>query len=490
MNRKNAFEQKGTRKVAATKLRKIVGMVMAALMCFALTPAAAFAESGTNNDNGSIKIEKAKEGYTYKAYQVLQLEQYNTEANAYLYKAAAGWGEWLAGQTAYVSIDENGYVQWAGSADTQEADAAAFAQQAVQFAVKSGIQATAVETAKGTTVEFTGLNLGYYVVDSSMGALCSLNTTSPEATITEKNDVPTLNKQVEEGSKWGSANDAAIGDTVNFQITVTAQAGAQNYAIHDIMSKGLDFKGITNVTLNGGAVSTDAYALSTANADGCTFEIAFTPAFCQGLQPNDQIVVSYSAALNEKAVVQVAETNKAELSYGDAHKTLPSTTDTYTWGMKVIKVNGNDTAQKLAGAKFTLQKQGSNEPIGFVAGTAVEGTPVYTVAPAGTAGAITEIETTEAGEFFIYGLDSGTYELVETQAPTGFNKMTEPIEVTISKDAETGIANIEEVTVENLTGLQLPSTGGMGTTVLYIVGGVLVLGAIIFLVRRRSSATK
>ena len=100
------------------------------------------------------------------------------------------------------------------------------------------------------------------------------------------------------------------------------------------------------------------------------------------------------------------------------------------------------------------------------------------------------METTEAGEFFVYGLDAGTYELVETQAPTGFNKMTEPTEVTISKDAETGIANIEEVTVENLTGLQLPSTGGMGTTVLYIVGGVLVLGAIIFLVRRRSSATK
>lgn len=465
---------------------------MAALMCFALTPAAAFAASGTNeNSSGSIKIENAKEGYTYKAYQVLQLEQYNTEANAYLYKAAAGWGEWLAGQTAYVSIDDNGYVQWAGSADTQQADAAAFAQQAVAFAVEKGIAPTREATAAGTTVEFTNLNLGYYVVDSSMGALCSLNTTNPEAEITEKNDVPTIDKQVQEGNDWDIANDAAIGDTVNFQIIVTGQPGAQNYVIHDTMTDGLTFDpNNVVITLNGTPVEPVSYTLNTEPTDECTFEITFTQPFCDAIKKNDQIVVSYSAVLNEKAVVQVAETNKAELSYGDAHKTLPSTTDTYTWGMKVIKVNGNDNAQKLAGAKFTLQKQGSNEPIGFVAGTAVEGTPVYTVAPAGTAGAITEIETTEAGEFFIYGLDSGTYELVETQAPTGFNKMTEPTVVEISKDSETGIANIEEVTVENLTGLQLPSTGGMGTTVLYIVGGVLVLGAIIFLVRRRSSATK
>ncbi len=476
--------------MAATKLRKFVGMAMAALLCFALTPAAAFAASGTNDNSGSIKIENAKDGYVYKAYQILQLEEYNTEANAYLYKASAGWSEWLAGQTAFVSVDENGYVSWVGSAESQQADAAAFAQQAVEYAVANSIPATAEATAQGAGVTFTGLNLGYYVVDSSMGALCSLNTTSPEAQITEKNDVPEINKQVEEDGAWGGSNDAAVGDIVNFQIMVTGQAGAQNYTIHDTMSKGLDFKGITEVTLNGTQVPTDAYTLATACADGCTFEMAFTAAFCQNIQPNDQIVVSYSAVLNENAVVQVAETNKAQLTYGDSHKTLPSTTETYTWGMKVIKVNGNDVEQKLEGAKFTLQKKGSDELINVIVGAPVDGTPVYTVVPAGTAGAVTEMETTEAGEFFVYGLDAGTYELVETQAPTGFNKMTEPTEVTISKDAETGIANIEEVTVENLTGLQLPSTGGMGTTVLYIVGGVLVLGAIIFLVRRRSSATK
>ncbi len=132
------------------------------------------------------------------------------------------------------------------------ADAAKFAKEALAYAkdTTNNITVTSNATATTTTVEFTGLDSGYYLVDSSVGTLCFLNTmTSSEVKIDEKNVAPTVDKKVQEDSKidetdkYGESNTADIGQTVNFKTTITAQAGAQNYVLHDKMDAGLTFDG-------------------------------------------------------------------------------------------------------------------------------------------------------------------------------------------------------------------------------------------------------
>ena len=210
----------------------------------------------------------------------------------------------------------------------ENADPAAFAKAALAYAkeqtssiaedFKVAPEATAGNTT--STVTFDKLSLGYYLVDSSVGALCSLDTTAKEVEIEEKNGVPSVEKKVQEDStsKWESSNTADIGQTINFQTTITAQAGAQNYVLHDKMEKGLTFNNDINVKKNGTDVDTSNYKLITNTTDDCTFEIVFTQEFCDALNAKDTIIVTYSATLNENAKIgETGNTNEAKLEYGD-----------------------------------------------------------------------------------------------------------------------------------------------------------------------------
>ncbi|WP_419042710.1 isopeptide-forming domain-containing fimbrial protein [Holdemanella porci] len=133
-------------------------------------------------------------------------------------------------------------------------------------------------TASGTPVQFTGLGLGYYLVDSSVGTLCSLDTTKPAATIQEKNGVPSVDKIITSGgvvSADGKSNSASIGDTVYFQTTITAQPGAQSYVLHDKMTEGLTLDSTSiKVQKDNTNLEETNYKLITSDfKDGCTFEI-------------------------------------------------------------------------------------------------------------------------------------------------------------------------------------------------------------------------
>ena len=154
-----------------------------------------------------------------------------------------------------------------------------------------------------------------------MGTLCSLDTTNPTVTIKEKNAEPTNVKTVQEDStgNYGDKNDADIGQTVNFQSTITAQAGAENYVFHDKMSIGLTYGSVTGVTLNGTPVNAENYTVKTKDlTDDCTFEVVFTKAFCDTLKANDKIVISYTATVNENAEVgNVGNPNESKVSYGE-----------------------------------------------------------------------------------------------------------------------------------------------------------------------------
>ena len=468
--------------------RKLVSLLLAVVLTLGLT-ALGYAEGET----GSITINDAVVGQTYTIYQILDLESYNASANAYAYKATTAWNTFInsdAIKGTYVEVDAQGYVTWKDGAD-----AAAFAKAAQKYAKDNSITNQGSVTATTTTVSFTGLDLGYYLVDTTLGTLCSLDTTNPDVVMEEKNEVPTNVKTVEEDStgNYGEKNDADIGQTVNFKSTITAQAGAENYVFHDTMSAGLTYTGVTGITLNGTAVDAANYTVVTEGlTDGCTFEVRFTQTFCDTLKANDQIVISYTATLNENAAIAgEGNANTSKLSYGDSSNTKytpDSQTKTYTWDVDVFKYTMNgETEKALADAKFTLSKSndGSN-PIALVS----EGNNVYRVAKTGETGTVTEITTDATGKFTIKGLDADTYYLTETAAPAGYNKLAGPVTIVIG---ENGVVNgtteapqgVDEVKVLNQSGAELPSTGGIGTTIFYVLGGVLAVGAVALLIAKR-----
>ena len=488
-------------------VRKSLALLLALILVLALGGTAFAAQEGTLT-GGSITINDAVPGQTYEAYQILYLESYShttdekgniTATGAYAYKANSAWETWLRTQTTYVSFDAQGYVTW-----VENADAAAFAKLAQVEAAKMNADATATapaadESKTYSTVSFADLKLGYYLVDTTLGTLCSLDTTNPSVVMQEKNAAPENVKTVEEDSTgiYGEKNDADIGQTVNFKSVITAQAGAENYVFHDTMSTGLTYTGVTGITLNSTTVDASNYTVTAPAADGDTFDVTFTQAFCDTLKANDQIVVSYTATLNENAVIAgEGNPNTSKVSYGDSSNTKytpDSQTKTYTWDVDVFKYTMNgETEKALAGATFTLSKNSDgSSPIALVS----KGNNVYRVAKTGETGTVTEITTDATGKFTIQGLDADTYYLTETAAPAGYNKLAGAVTITIG---ENGVVNataeapqgVDEVKILNQSGTELPSTGGMGTTLFYVLGSVLVVGAVVLLVTRKRMSNK
>ena len=459
-------------------VKKVLGAMMAMFMVLAVSVTTAFA--AVNDNTGSITINDAVDGHTYNAYQILVLESYDEAREAYAYKANADWANWLKTQTKYVSIDAQGYVTW-----VENADAAAFAKAAIAHAEEASIQPAKTVTANGTTVEFTELNLGYYLVDTSLGTLCSLDTTTPDAEMFEKNEQPPVKKEVKEDStgNWGDENTAEIGQTVEFQTTIGAKPGAESYVLHDVMSAGLtldpDSIEATGLTKGQDATSGDYHVVTTGLNDGCTFEVVFHQSYLDTITTDTDIVVTYDAVVNENAVIAGdGNSNKTQLKFGEDsdYETTWDETKTYTFKVDVVKTDGDNKV--LDGAQFKLfnAKTGGDE-IALV--KVSDG--VYRLAKDGETGV--EYITTVDGQLEIKGFDANTnYYLEETKAPDGYNKLAERVEIAV-KDAnlEASVSNDTwqsgGVHVVNHTGSLLPATGGMGTTIFYVAGGAIVIAA-------------
>lgn len=474
----------------------------------------------TETGEGKITINNAIPKQTYKLYRLLDLESYSVnedgqkENGNYSYKPTSKWKTFLEGngiRDVYFSF-ENGYASWKKGANVE-----AFAKLAIEHAnketavieaEKTEVAPAAIEGNNTPTVTFKNLPLGYYLVDSSVGTLCSLDTTNTDATIREKNGVPSVDKKVSstETGNYHTSNTASIGDTVYFKTTITAQPGAQNYVLHDKMTEGLTFdQNSVNVSLHKNAQNTDRdlskttdYSVETTNLEStdpkCTFHVNFVPTFCDSLEANDIITVTYSATLNENAVI-AGEGNKNEtwLKYGENNnlETTHPTTDTKTFEMHVFKFykdkKNSDKETGLADAVFTLSKKSDGtEPIKLTKTN--ENSNIYKVNNNGT---ITDITTPGDGKFTIQGLGAGTYYLTEIKQPDGYNKLAKSVKVEIDVNGAitvdgkliTGVDKL--VKVENKSGTVLPSTGGTGTTMIYLIGGALVLGSGVVLVTKR-----
>ncbi|WP_288524767.1 isopeptide-forming domain-containing fimbrial protein [uncultured Holdemanella sp.] len=465
----------------------------------------------TETGEGKITINNAIPGQTYKIYKILELESYDSTTGNYAYKVTPEWKNFVDGDgNAYLKrVDGTDYVNWVGDATNKGAHVKEFAKNAIAYVKKANSPVITYKEKKApdasagkttSTVTFDSLPLGYYLVDSSAGSLCGLDTTAKEVTIEEKNGVPSVDKKVSntQNGTYGTSNNASIGDTVYFQTTITAQPGAQNYVLHDKMTKGLTLKNDSIVVKKGESpVATSDYTLKTSGfIDGCTFEIVFVQTFCDGLQKDEKITVTYSATLNANAVIgndANTNTNKTLLSYGDSQKTTEVTTNTKTFKMDVFKYteNRNDKTKKdgLADAVFTLKKDGETNTINFVKEKTDEiNGDIYRVANTGDA----SIKTNKSGKFTIKGLSAGIYYLTETKQPAGYNKLKNPVTVVIDNDGNVKVddANADPVEVENKSGTVLPSTGGAGTTMIYLIGGALVLGSGVVLATKRRVKNK
>ncbi len=522
------------------KLAKKLASLMLALVIVMAMSVTAFAATGDTTTKGKITIKNTIKDASYSIYRIFYLESFSDDTpnvhtdGAYSYKVSNKWTGFFTAPAEgveptngrkYVNIDENGYVTWKDNANVAD-----FAKDALAYATAAetniAADGTTIATADNTDVVFSDLLLGYYLVDSSVGTVCALDTTNPDATIIEKNTNPSLVKEVQEGETWGTKSDANIGDVVNFRATITVHGTAKDYVMHDKMDDALTFGLVTKVEKNGELVTRDGNydvlgigtdgkntGVTHTDKDGNTttdsFDVVFSGTFCDSLKSGDKIVVYYYANLTDKAVVNEPENNNAHLEYkdnnGETHNTEDSNTKTYTWELPVLKYANGDTSKPLANAQFALFKTQN---------VAADGTKTYdnavnfkkiadnTYQYAAT-GVVSKITTDATGRFKLQGLDAGTYYLKELAAPTGYNKLNTVVVVTIDHNGYINVVDKDndgkieageyetEIGVNNQSGSELPSTGGMGTIIFYIVGGVLLAGAVVMLVtKKRMSVEK
>ena len=400
----------------------------------------------------------------------------------------------------------------------------------------------------GTSVRFSSLEPGYYLVigtgdaqGATVRALHSFITIyeGQNANLDLKADAPSIDKEIfnHNNETWTNWTDVNIGDTVDFKLTskVPEMRGYSSYVfnVYDTMDKGLTFdagsvvvKIGNNITLTSNITNPANYdyTLNTAQAEnGAThITISFHPGkFVELVRDthqygivDDPIIITYSATLNENAVIGApGNKNIVYLEYSNdpnwkgvgtpgetppTGETPPVETFVYTFALDVYKYTGdllnNPTA--LAEAEFQLRKVANEEEsaIKFLVAAAddgfyVEGTNVYTVDSEGD----TKLVTPDSGLLNLRGLDSGTYYLVETKAPYGYNMLIDPIEIVIVHEDTNGTYTINNsppgnINVLNNAGPQFPDTGGIGSTIFYIVG-LLVMGvaAIALITVRRTN---
>lgn len=523
-------------------MKKIISLLLAMLLVFSLAtvafadgepsqpqiPSVSVGEATTNNTEittGSITINGVTAENTYAIYKMLHLESYDTTSKVYSYKIITQWLPFFTSEAAhpYVAVDNSGYVTWIGE-DTDTAKAA-FAKLALAFAKNNANGISAIDTsadgwdttgtlADGTAYgKFTDLTLGYYLVDSTMGALCGLTTTNEHASISAKNVPPTMEKQVREDStaQWGSVNTADIGQLVDFRVTINVHRGAENYILHDQFGNGFTFGedmpdtiqenvGVTAIhhvvpgktdTL----VPESYYDVDENPADGCSFHVEFTQDFCEHLQTNDKVVISYNAMLNRHATIAGAgNQNKAWLSFGElsSHTTEESLTTTKTYAFDLIKTDSQNTL--IDGAQFKIYDAltGGNE-VGVVPMEVnVNSDAQYRRArPDELAAGMTQPIVVEDGKVRIAGFDNGTYYLEEVVTPNGYNQLAARHAFTISDlnlyaTFNGGVYSTGSgVHVVNKAGSMLPETGAMGTSMFIVFGMFVMLGTGVLLVTKK-----
>lgn len=470
----------------------IMSMVMAFSMCFT-----AMADSSTTY---TVTIKEAPKGHIYEAYQIFTGDlSGNVLSNI-------KWGSGVSadGQTALGDAVEK------AESITNVTEAEAFAEEVASYLAT--IAGTVTTTVDGDCT-IDGLAAGYYLIKDKDNSLTGdeaytsyILKVVKDTEATLKSDKPTVEKKVKDindsiadsETEWQDSADYDIGDKVPFQLKATLANNVTSYdtykfVFNDTLSNGLTYDADSlKVYVDGNNITT-GYTVNAPTSAGGILTITFADAKAVGAGNSSVITVEYTATLNENAVVgSTGNTNKVNLEYsnnpnsggeGDTGTTPDDTVIVFTYKVVVNKVDKDK--QALAGAGFTLYKKDSS----------------------GEYVAVGE-EIKNVTTFTFNGLDDGDYKLVETTTPATYNTM-DPVEFTITAEHEVlsdspvltkldSNVTTGEITftssvpdgsltsdVVNYNGSELPETGGMGTRILYLLGGILVIAALVLLVTKK-----
>ena len=331
------------------------------------------------------------------------------------------------------------------------------------------------------------VEIGYYVLSSDTGDNVIAATT--DITVNEKNDYPPITKSQkdEDGTTYvdenGNPLSVAIGDVINYQVTVKVPAAAkvgETIEVYDKITSGLTYNNDLEVTLEG---SDDAVTL----ADGTSFTGTVWDKVITVTADNKgkTYTFDYSMTINDSALVDTGRENEAGLKYGDEYDSLPKTVNYTTYFTGIEKNNSDD--EKLEGVKFDLFENGEAFNVKLTA----DG---YYIPDTAATGGSNEVVTDANGLIKIRGLDKDkTYTLTETYALPGYNMLEDDVTLVLVEDTGDAFANAKADSFQdvlNQSGTVLPSTGGIGTTIFYIVGAILVIGAGVVLVTRRRMSVK
>ena len=503
-----------------------VAAMMALAMAFVIAPSKAFAAT---TGNLTITNQSAEfNGKEVKAWQMFSATVTADGKNA-SYTLNGAWEPFftteIGGNMAALSGEELSQkaFEYVNALGTDEgSNVIAFAKKASDWAKKNSIAATSSATASGDSAPyvatFSGLTFGYYVVSPQGGSTADRGTdailasvVTADKSVNLKSEYPTIEKTVD----GDNHADAQVGDELNFVLTskVPNMAEYNTYVFNfvDTLSKGLTLDQDTiKVTIGNLELQKDAdYTVSVKGGNGAATELKIIMADFKtkhGDKAGQDIKVTYSASINEHAVAgQDDAGNSAKLEYsndpinGGTGESVPDVTHGYTFDFDITKTDGMD-GSALAGAVFQLQKKGEGTPIKLIVKQQGDETQPAIVRPAKTdemGQAVDTITTPKSGKITFEGLDAIAYQLVETEAPDGYNKLKDPVDVTIVANYDqdgvlqswtvNGGGNDVALNIQNNKGTLLPETGGMGTIIFTVVGALAIIGGIAWAVRRKHS---
>lgn len=468
------------------KMKKMIAMFMMFAMILGLNTVAFAAGGNTVNVNtGAYDVKDV----TFKAYRVFDVTK-NEEK--YGYAMTKSFEKFFNDKRCLT--DDAAYTY-------AKINQGTIAKELKQYIATNRTQEDASATATQGKATFSNLADGYYIIVPS-GDTFSPNLVTVAGGATEtvnlKGKEPTTEKKVE-NQDWASAQ---VGTKVTFKVTsqVPDMTGKLEYhfKLKDTLSKGLTMTDtdFVSVTIGNETLGKDKYdvQLTPNKQEGTTaLEVTIKDFIKYGDKAGENIVFEYQAEVNKDAVTVDKATNTAQVGFGNKSDELtfskPDTVKVYTHTLTITKVDGKNQTP-LAGAEFELY-EGTSVQEGKIIKLVDEGNSVYHVPDTTELTTTTTVVSPANGIITIKGLKKGTYTLKETKAPDGYNK-GEDTTITItadSKDAgETIEVNGDKITVENNSGVQLPSTGGMGT-IIFVAAGVCVVGFLI-LTSRKTKRTK
>lgn len=503
------------------RMKRIMALMLAAIMMMAMSVTAFAAGGATGTHTLTVNVKSTEpaqdlKGQTINLYKLFDVtESKSGETTNYAYTVNNTYKAALASvlKIGETSKDED-FVK---AVADQEATIQQFANDFTAKALTDNLGATKtsgkIEESK-TSYEFTGLDAGYYLVYVTGGKEIQ----SSLVTVDETTNTVNLKTEAPSIEKTADKTTVNIGDVVKYtvkgSIPDTTGYAQYVYKIHDELSTGLDFvndakgtaleEGATTVTVAVafGEGSTDASTAPTTATLDSTNKKKMSLDLSEWVRANQtnkgkEFTVTYYAKVNKDAVV--TEKNKAQLEYGnkpgETTTTTPSEAKTPTYPLDILKTK-KDSNVKLAGAKFSLYTSEADAKNGTNPIKVTGNNGNYVVDSNSTTTEFESVENIEEKGYNlrVNGLAEGTYYLVETKAPDGYNKLTAPVVIKITKSTDTDVNNwtiSKDGTVEtdkiidiaNSTGSLLPSTGGRGAIAFAVIAAILVFGVAVSFIR-------